>query len=149
MDKKEFTFRTVATLSILVTAFFLLAFLFSGCCTQKETVTGSSRTDRFTGSEKTTRDSIYFYLSDSIYIREKGDTVYIDRRHTEYRDRIRVDTVAVRDSVYVDREISAVKVVEVNRLTGRQSLQILTGRIFAGIVCLFIIYKLIKRRLSV
>jgi hypothetical protein len=148
MDKKEFTFRTVATLSILATAFFLLAFLFSGCCPQKETVTDSSRTDRFTDARKMTADSIYVYLSDSVFVKEKGDTVLINHWHTLHEYRLRTDTLIVRDSVYLDREIKITETVEVNRLTGWQSLQIRMGRLSAGILVLIIIYRLIKKRLK-
>ena len=41
------------------------------------------------------RDSIH--IKDSIYIREKGDTVFVERWRTQYRDRGRTDTL------YVDR----------------------------------------------
>jgi hypothetical protein len=48
-------------------------------------------------------DSVYVYTRDSIYIRERGDTVYMDRWHTNtvYRDRLRTDTLRVVDSVRV------------------------------------------------
>lgn len=36
-------------------------------------------------------DSVYRH--DSIYIHEKGDTVWYERWHTQYRDRLRIDTV--------------------------------------------------------
>lgn len=63
------------------------------------------------------RDSIY--LHDSTYVRERGDTLYIERWHTAWRDRVRTDTVRVchTDSVpvpypvteYVERKRSAVE----------------------------------------
>lgn len=50
---------------------------------------------------KVTRDSIFKY--DSIYVRDKGDTLYVERWKYLYRDRWRVDTlVSVRtDTVSV------------------------------------------------
>jgi hypothetical protein len=56
-------------------------------------------------------DSVRFYDRDSIYIREKGDTVYKYVEKWRWRDRLRVDTVRVVrvDSVAVER----VKEVEV------------------------------------
>lgn len=47
------------------------------------------------------RDSIV--VRDSVTIREKGDTVWIERWRIEYRDRIRTDTAYIerRDSVAV------------------------------------------------
>ena len=44
---------------------------------------------------QTLRDSIYKY--DSIYVRDKGDTVFVDRYKYMFIDKVRVDTmVAVR-----------------------------------------------------
>ena len=40
-----------------------------------------------------TRDSVY--MKDSIYIREKGDTVYLERWRTKYVERLRIDTLSV------------------------------------------------------
>lgn len=41
------------------------------------------------------RDSIYVH--DSIYVREKGDTVFVNKWHTLYKDRL------LRDTIYVNR----------------------------------------------
>lgn len=50
---------------------------------------------------QTQRDSIVRY--DSIYVRDKGDTLYVERWKYLYRDKLRVDTVSVLrvDSVQV------------------------------------------------
>ena len=50
---------------------------------------------------QTQRDSIFKY--DSIYVRDKGDTLYVERWKYLYRDKLRVDTVtSVRvDSIHV------------------------------------------------
>ena len=57
------------------------------------------------------RDSVRFYDRDSIFIREKGDTIYQYVEKWRWRDRVRVDTIlrARVDSVFIDR----VKEVEV------------------------------------
>ena len=56
-------------------------------------------------------DSVYKYERDSVFVREKGDTVYKYVERVRYRDRYKVDTlVKVRvDSVAVER-IKEVKV---------------------------------------
>lgn len=46
---------------------------------------------------KTLRDSIVRY--DSVYVRDKGDTLYVERWKYLYRDKVRVDTMV---SVRVD-----------------------------------------------
>lgn len=50
-------------------------------------------------------DSVTFYDRDSIFVKEKGDTIYKYVEKWRYRDRVRVDTIlrARVDSVYVDR----------------------------------------------
>lgn len=51
------------------------------------------------------RDSVRFYDRDSIFIREKGDTIYKYVEKWRWRDRVRVDTIyrARVDSVIVER----------------------------------------------
>ena len=63
---------------------------------------------------KVQRDSVYSH--DSVYIKEKGDTVLIERWHTRYVEKLRIDTtyVAKIDSIpvpypvtkYVERKLS-------------------------------------------
>lgn len=89
----------VATLQLI-----LLAVLFSGCTTTKyvevpvEHIVYMTKTDTILKA-----DSVY--LHDSVYVHSKGDTVLIEKWHTQYRDRIeykvktdsfiKVDSVAV------------------------------------------------------
>jgi hypothetical protein len=51
------------------------------------------------------RDSVRFYDRDSIFIRDKGDTIYQYVEKWRWRDRVRVDTIyrARVDSVIVER----------------------------------------------
>lgn len=58
-------------------------------------------------------DSIYKYERDSVFVREKGDTVYKYVERVRYRDRYKVDTlIKVKvDSVDVER----IKEVEVEK----------------------------------
>ena len=54
-------------------------------------------------------------LRDSIFIREKSDTVYYTKYRTIYKERLRVDTVVRCDTLYRDREVVAERVREVER----------------------------------
>ena len=87
------------------------------------------------------RDSIH--IKDSIYIREKGDTVFVERWRTQYRDRGRTDTL------YVDRvrEVQVPYPVE-KELTWWQEVMINFGDFSLGIifVLLFIIIWMIKKK---
>lgn len=44
-------------------------------------------------------DSIYLY--DSVYLKDKGDTIFMEKYKYSYRDRLRVDTVIQKDSIRV------------------------------------------------
>ena len=59
------------------------------------------------------RDSVRYYDRDSIFIREKGDTIYQYVEKWRWRDRVRVDTIyrARVDSVFIDR-IKEVEVIK-------------------------------------
>lgn len=47
--------------------------------------------------DKYIRDSIRVY--DSVHVKEKGDTVFIDRYHRIYIDRIKNDSIMIHDSI--------------------------------------------------
>jgi hypothetical protein len=82
----------------------LLCALFSGCTTTKYVTVPEYHTD--TLRQVTVRhDSVMVH--DSIHVSEKGDTVRIERWHTQYRDRI------VRDTVYQSKHDSIPYPVEV------------------------------------
>lgn len=85
------------------------------------------------------RDSVRFYDRDSIFIREKGDTIYKYVEKWRWRDRVRVDTIyrARVDSVFVDR----VKEVEVGKpLSWWENAKIRAFWYLFGAVLLLLIY---------
>ena len=85
------------------------------------------------------RDSVRFYDRDSIYIREKGDTIYKYVEKWRYRDRVRVDTFYRTrvDSVAVERE----KIVEVEKpLSGWRKWQIGAFWWLCGAVVLLLLW---------
>lgn len=88
-----------------------------------------------------TRDSIY--LKDSIYIREKGDTVYLDRWRTQYVWRLRVDTAYIerRDSVAVPYPVE-------RKLSSRERFYMSAGKVAipAAAVCAALIIYRFRRR---
>lgn len=87
----------------------VLVALLSGCESIRYVPVETVRTHKVTK-----HDSIYLETikHDSVTIREKGDTVFVDRWHTEYKDRwrdrrrdsLRVDSVQV--PYPVERELS-------------------------------------------
>ena len=89
------------------------------------------------------RDSVRFYDRDSIYIREKGDTVYKYVEKWRWRDRVRVDTFYRTriDSVAVERT----KIVEVEKpLSGWRKWQIGAFWWLVGAVVLLLLWTFRK-----
>ena len=85
------------------------------------------------------RDSVRFYDRDSIFIREKGDTIYQYMEKWRWRDRVRVDTIyrARVDSVFVDR----IKEVEVSKpLSWWENAKIRAFWYLFGVVLLLLLY---------
>jgi len=100
------------------------------------------------------RDTVYvhridsLWLRDSIYVdrekvvKERGDTVYVTERVTEFRDRWR-DRVKI-DTLYRDREVVRTEYVE--REPGKWEVfwQQL-GKVFAGVLALAAVVVLVRR----
>jgi hypothetical protein len=88
------------------------------------------------------------YRHDSVFIRERADTVFVDRYHTKisYRDRLRTDTVRITDTVRTVH--SETVAVEVNRLTGWQRFQLRCGQFLITAVFLTAIYLFFKWKLK-
>lgn len=95
--------QAVAFIVMLIVALALCA-LFGSCTTTKYVPVPEYHTDTVRISHNT-HDSIYVH--DSTYIKEKGDTMLIERWHTKWRDRI------VRDTIYQSKRDSIPYPVEV------------------------------------
>ena len=112
---------------------------------------GSCRSIKYVPAETVRTDSLYLtvherdsiHIKDFIYIREKGDTVFVERWRTQYRDRGRTDTL------YVDRvrEVQVPYPVE-KELTWWQKTKIELGELSIGIilVLLIVVIWLIKKK---
>jgi hypothetical protein len=83
-------------------------------------------------------DSIYLHthssdsivVRDSVTIREKGDTIWMTRWRTEYRDSIRIDTA------YIERRDSVVVPYPVERkLSRKERLYMSAGRVAVPLAC--------------
>lgn len=74
------------------------------------------------------RDSIV--VRDSVTIHEKGDTIWLTRWRTEYRDRIRIDTAYVerRDSIQVPYPVE-------RKLSRKERLYMSAGRVAVPLAC--------------
>ena len=110
----------------------------SSCTTTKYVPVIEYHTDTLI-QKMTQRDSIY--LHDSTIVREKGDTVLIERWHTRYRDRDVHDTVYQSriDSVPVPYPVT--EYVE-RKMTAIDKFLIATGILSIISVLIFAVYKL-------
>ena len=102
---KTALYGCLSFVAILLTAIILCVLL--GSCTTTKVVTVERVKTDTTYIAKWQRDSIW--LHDSIHVTEKGDTVRIERWHTQWRDRI------VRDTTYVSKTDSIPYPVEVTK----------------------------------
>jgi hypothetical protein len=83
---------------MLLTALLLILLALNSCATQNPLIS-VPRNDSIVIRDRFVRDSII--VRDSIFVRLKNDTVFIDRWHNLWRDR----TVATTDTVYKDKEV--------------------------------------------
>jgi len=89
------------------------------------------------------RDSIVRY--DSIFVKEKGDTLILERYRYLYRDKIVRDSIFVNDTIRVPYPVEVLKDVK-KPLSGWQNFQIWCGRIALAIVLFSLIYFAAKRK---
>ena len=88
------------------------------------------------------RDSIIRY--DSVYVKDKGDTLILERYKYLYKNRIVKDSIFINDTIPIPYPVEVVKQVEAP-LTSFQSFQIWCGRLalFALLLtCIYFVWKL-------
>ena len=126
--------------------FFIMAaaIMMVGCKSVEYVPVIEHRTDTVYKS-KVVHDSIYQH--DSTYIKEKGDSVYIERWHTKYVLKEKTDTLYESrvDSIPVPYEV--VKEVEVEKsLSWWQSMRMHIGGIVCWMLLILAIYGILKWR---
>jgi len=130
-------------LPVAVTGFIILVVLIvmSAIMTGCKTIYDPVRETHTEYTDKYLRDSIH--ILDSVYIREKGDTVFLSHWKIEYRDRVRVDSIHVTDSVPKPYPIEVIKKVE-KELSWWQNIKMEAGGIALGILIVGLIYVVIR-----
>ena len=84
--------------------------------------------------DKILRDSVTRY--DSVYMKEKGDTLILERYRYLYKNSIIRDTTIIRDTIQVSYPVEVIKQVKVP-LSGWQNFQVWCGR-FALVILLLV-----------
>jgi hypothetical protein len=87
------------------------------------------------------RDSIVRY--DSVFVKQKADTVFFERYRYLYRDKIVRDSVFINDTIRVPYPVEVVKQVKAP-LSGWQNFQVWCGRIAIILGLLAIVYLVLK-----
>lgn len=88
---------------------YLLIGTFTGC--KAKTVYVPVESVRTEYRERLQRDSIHLY--DSVFLKLKGDTVWLEKYKYIYRDRLRTDTVAKSDTIAVPYAVTETREVKV------------------------------------
>ena len=118
--------RVIKVLVIWMVILFVLALLAS-CKSVEYVPVIQAHTDTMYIT-KWQKDSVW--LHDSVHVKEKGDTVMIERWHTQWRDRLRVDTIyqATHDTIPDPFPVETIKEVPAE-LSWWQRLRIWIGNI--------------------
>lgn len=123
---------------LLIIVFLALVFLTS--CKQTQYVPVESvRTEYI---NKYLRDSVVHY--DSVFVKERGDSVWLERYKYIYKDHYRTDTVIQTDSIRVPYPVKGDPIPYV---TSFQSFQMWCGRILLASLLLYFGYKGLKKYL--
>lgn len=126
-------------LIIAVTVVLLFILLLCAGCKAK-TVYIPVESTKIEYRDKIQRDSIHLY--DSVLIRMKGDTVWLEKYKYMYRDKIIRDSIFKIDSIAVPYPVT--EYIEVNKLTWYQNILLWLGVAALLFLVGFISYK-IKR----
>ena len=114
---------------LIVIIFSLVLFCILVGCKSTEKLQNINTETRIEYRDKYHRDSIY--IRDSIIIQVKGDTVFKDRWHTEWKEKESGDTIILTDTVYIEKEVFRDKSEPPNQ----------NGLIIMLILIIIIIYK--------
>lgn len=112
---------------------------------------GSCRSIRYVPVETIRTDSLYLsvherdsiHIKDFVYIKEKGDSVIVDKWHTVYRDR------RTRDTIYIEKEKEVMVPYPVEKeLTWWQKTKLELGEFSIGVilVLLIVVIWLVKKK---
>lgn len=113
---------------------FIILLLFLASCRTIE-VPYQVKTVREVFRDIHTRDSIWVH--DSIYVREMADTVFIEKWHTKYIEKLKIDSVIKIDSIPTPYEV--IKTVKVEKkLSFIQNVQMELGK-YCGIFIISLI----------
>ena len=120
---------------IIILSLFAALFFISGC-SPRIVVHESVRDSLIV---RTKLDSVYLYEKDSIFVKQKGDTVFFERFSIRYKDKL----IYKKDTAYINKiEIKEVAVPA--QLNWWQRWQIRSFWWLAGLLVIFLAWQIIK-----
>lgn len=95
----------IIIVAVLVTV--ALCLISPGCKSFKPIATAPQVHNEHTGhnADNTSKEHDHLTVRDSIIYRWQHDTLYVDRWHTEFRDRWKHDSIHIHDSIHVQDSI--------------------------------------------
>ena len=122
--------RQIIVLSLFATLFFT-----SGCSPRilvREVVRDSLIV-------RTTLDSVYLYEKDSIFVKQKGDTVWLERWSIRYKDKL----IEKKDTAYINK-VEVKEVAVPAKLNWWQRWQIRSFWWLFGVVAIIVCWQIVK-----
>lgn len=120
--------------------FFLLVILSAAGCRSIVYVPTVTVKDSLVYVNHIQKDSIYSYFHDSIYIHQKGDTVFVSKFH----DTVKYRNVSNKDTVVSKFYINKENTVYINKLTKFQKGLMWLGGLLSLSLIIFIVLKIRK-----
>ena len=118
-----------------------IALILCLCCSCQQVRYIPVETTKTEYRDKLQRDSVYLY--DSVYVKEKGDTLIMERYRYLFREKLIRDSIHINDTIRVPYPVEVAKQVK-KPLTGWQNFQIWCGRIALGAVLFLLIYLVLR-----
>jgi len=130
---------------VAIIVFFAMCALFSGCTTTQYVPVPEYHTDTML-MVKVQHDSLV--LKDSVYIHDKGDTVLIERWHTQWRDRIVHDTIyqSKRDSIPAPYPVEVTKEVPADLTWWQQTRLYIADILLVAVIGAILVWFWKRRR---
>ena len=129
----------------------ILVLIFLSSCKTIEVIKDKTVIDSTKNTSKeiiTKHDSIYIYHRDSIFIKQKNDTVFIEKWNTKIERLIKRDTVIKIDTIYRDKKLITTE-YQVETKTETIYVKWLFWLGLAIPVVLYIAYRLLRSYLKV
>ena len=139
-ESEQDSMKTILITLAFVIMWVIIVCLLSGCTTTKYVPVIKHQTDTLV-QRVVERDSIHVH--DSIRVTEKGDTVTIERWHTQYRDRWHHDSVYIAKHDTIPQPYPVTEYIERSRSKFEWVL-LAFGVAFIIASLLFFIYKVKK-----